>query len=63
MFVKIKEHRKRIGLTQKQIAEILGVRQNTVCLWEQGKREPSIVKLKKMAFLFGITVDELIVEE
>ena len=63
MCTKIKEYRKKHGLTQKKLAEALGVRQNTICLWEKGERNPSIVMGKKIAAVFGITVDELISEE
>jgi transcriptional regulator with XRE-family HTH domain len=33
---KLKERRKAIGLTQAQLAELLGVRMNTVARWENG---------------------------
>ncbi len=63
MGAKIKEYRKELGLTQQKLAETLGVRQNTVCLWEQGKRSPSIKMCRKMAGFFGATLNELFGEE
>ncbi|GAA5113909.1 helix-turn-helix transcriptional regulator [Bartonella jaculi] len=35
--LKIKSIRKCLSLTQKELADILGVRQASVCRWEQGK--------------------------
>jgi transcriptional regulator with XRE-family HTH domain len=36
----IKTMRKRAGLTQRQLAERLGVTHNTVSRWETGERMP-----------------------
>lgn len=56
----IKKFRIARGLTRKETAEVLGVKRNTVCQWENGQREPNIEKLKKLAKLFGCTVSDLI---
>lgn len=45
--------RKRLGLSQRQLAEGLGVSVSTVQSWEQGRREPRTVALKFMELLFG----------
>ena len=37
---KIRAIRKRLGLTQAQLAGSLGVTPAAVCLWESGKRKP-----------------------
>lgn len=63
MGIKIKEYRKKRALTQSQLAEILGVRQNTICQWEKGKREPSIKMCKNLASVFDVTLDELLCEK
>lgn len=60
METKIKEYRRKRELTQSQLAEVLGVRQTTICQWENGNRNPSIKMCKKLADVFGVTVDELI---
>lgn len=41
--------RKRKGLTQSGLAEILGVEQPTVQRWEAGKREPDLGQLLQLA--------------
>lgn len=52
--------RKRIGATQKDIADKLGVNQATVCLWEKGITSPNVRLLPKVAELYHVTVDELL---
>ena len=60
---KIKEYRELNKMTQKDIAEILGVEPATICKYEAGIIEPSIESLKRLAETFNITVDELIKDE
>ncbi len=47
---KIKSIRKCLSLTQKELADILGVKQASVCRWEQGKGLSlnSYLKLQKL---------------
>jgi len=49
-------------MTQAELAIMLGVTEMTISNYERGEREPSIDNLKKMADIFGVTVDELISE-
>lgn len=46
--------RKRAGLTQEQLAEMVGVAQPTVQRWEQGKREPDFEALSTLAQALGV---------
>lgn len=58
---KIKFHRKRIGLTQTELGERLGVEKNAVSKWECGRVESiSASKIRTMAQLFGVTFSYLI---
>lgn len=57
---KIKEYRELNKMTQKDIAEILGVEPETISKYEAGTIEPNIESLKRLAETFNITVDELI---
>ncbi len=57
---KIKEYRELNKMTQKDIAEILGVEPGTISKYEVGTIEPNIESLKRLAETFNITVDELI---
>jgi len=53
-------HRKRLGLTQEQLAETLGVTAQAVSKWENDQSCPDISMLPKLAQLFGTTVDALL---
>lgn len=61
--MKLREIRKLKGLTQKEVAENLGIAQVTYCNYELGNREPDIKTLIKMSQLFHATIDELVGNE
>ena len=56
----IYELRSKAGLTQGEMAEKLGVSNKAVSKWENGKAKPTTNTLRKMAALFGISIDELL---
>ena len=51
--------RKENSLTQKQVAEKLGVVESCYANWEQGRTEPNIEMIRHLCAIFGITFDEL----
>ena len=56
----IKEMRIKRGLTQKQLAELLGVKQSNISRWEAGTFQPNATTLKKMADVLNCYIDDLI---
>lgn len=50
----------KLGLKQSELAERIGVRQNTLSTWETGRYEPDLDSLAKMAELFGRSIDEIV---
>ncbi len=56
----LKTIRKVKGLSQKQVAQKLGVVESCYANWEQGRTEPSISMLRKICEIFVINIDELI---
>ena len=61
---KIRYHRKRIGLTQTELGEKLGVKTNAVSTWECGRVEDiPTSKIKAMSVLFEVPTSYLIDEE
>ena len=56
---KIKELRARHDMTQADLAQKLGVAQNTVCNWEKGSHNMPVRKLREMAQLFNVRMDEI----
>ncbi len=57
---RLKSERKTHNLTQQYVADTIGVTLRAYQQYEQGKYEPNIERLNKLADLFGITVDFLI---
>ena len=47
------------NLTQQQLGELLGYKNNSICQIENGKRNMSIEKVVELAELFDISIDEL----
>ena len=60
---RIMQHRKRLGLTQEQLAERVGVSAQAVSKWENDLSCPDISLLPVLAEIFGVTVDELLGKE
>jgi len=60
---KIKEYRAKFDYTQERLAELVGVRRETIVFLEQGKYNPSLALAMKVAKEFGTTVDNLFFED
>ena len=52
--------RKRKGMSQEQLAEMLDVSRQSVSKWEQGITDPSTSNLFALAKLFNVSVEELL---
>lgn len=57
---RLRELRKRRGLSAEQLGDKLGVARTTVFGYEQGQRIPDMITIKKIAELFNVTVDYLL---
>lgn len=55
----IQKKRKKMGLTQEQLGELVGVSTAAVSKWELGKSYPDVTLIPKIAKIFQITIDEL----
>ena len=60
---RIASNRKRMQLTQDQLAEQLGVTAQAVSKWENDQSCPDIAILPQLAEIFGISTDELLGRE
>lgn len=56
----IKANRKRLGMTQEQLAEVLNVSVGTVSKWENGSSAPDIEMIVELADFFQESVDVLL---
>lgn len=48
------------GMTQQQLADALGVAQQSVTRWETGEREPRVSTLKRIAAVLGCDLSALL---
>lgn len=54
------KYRKKKGLSQEEVAEKLGVSRQTISKWETEETVPDIYQAKKLAKIYGLSLDELI---
>ena len=57
--MRIRELRQARGLTQRQLAEEVGMSIPAVCQWEIGLRTPQTRMLPRIARALGCTIDQL----
>ena len=60
---KIKFFRENLGLTQKQLADMIGVTAVTITRYEQNKREPDINTLLKISTALNVSLLDIIQEK
>lgn len=54
------EKRKQAGLSQRQVAHLIGVSDKAVSKWENGRAKPTTDTLRKLAALYRVSVEELL---
>ncbi|WP_369424642.1 helix-turn-helix transcriptional regulator, partial [Methanothrix sp.] len=59
MQTRIREFRARMGLTQAELAELVGVRRETIVFLESGRYNPSLRLAHRVARVLGTTIDTL----
>lgn len=55
--------RKKLGYTQAQLAEKLGVKRSLIGAYEEGRAEPKLSTLVNIARLFEVSLDQLITQD
>ena len=60
---KLKEIRKKFGLSQEQLAEIMNVSRQAITKWESDAGLPDVSNLQELSKVFGLTVDYLLNDE
>lgn len=56
--------REQNGMTQQELVEIIGLKnKSSISLIENGKYEPSIENLEKLADFFGVTMDQIVKQD
>lgn len=56
----LKQARIAQGLTQQQVADLMGITNSTYCGYETGKRQPDVEKIKLLATILQTSGDRLL---
>lgn len=59
----LKKYRKKCALSQQQVADAIKVERSSYTCYEIGKSIPTIPTVIKIAKVFGVTLDELVMSE
>jgi len=57
---RFKYYREKVKLTQKEAAELLGVKSYQLANYETNRTEPNIQTLINMSSIYKVTIDELL---
>ncbi len=57
---KLKSFRLQKGFSQHELAEKVGVAQNSIVYWESGRSMPNLIKAEKLAAILDISITEII---
>ena len=61
MKTRMKEYRARLGLTQEKLAEIVGVRRETIIFLEKGKYNPSLKLAHSIARVLEAGIEDIFI--
>lgn len=56
---RVREHRQEIGVSQKQLAQMIGVTRQTIGLIEAGRYNPSMMLISKLMVVTTASYEEL----
>lgn len=59
----LRKERKKLGISQKVIARIVGVKPSVVSHWEKDEKRPSFENLMKLMVVYNCIFNELAEEE
>lgn len=48
------------GMTQEEVAEVIGISRQSYSKWEQGETIPDIEKCDRLAKFYGVSIDALV---
>lgn len=60
---RLRELRKKAGLSQEQLAEALHISRQAISKWESGVSNPDIYNVIQLGALYGITTDSILLGE
>ena len=60
MLIPLKDLRKGKKMTQADLSRELNISPSSIGMWEQGRREPDLDNLSRIADFFGVSADYLL---
>lgn len=57
---RLREVRKKKGLTQTELGELIGVGKSAICCYEKETRNPTLEAVIEMIHVFGVSADYLL---
>lgn len=57
---RLKNARKKMGLTQSQLGDLIGVKKSTICSYEKETRNPTIDNIIELIMALGVSADYLL---
>lgn len=57
---RIRKYREKKGISQKELAQMLGIKNNRVSNWEQGLNRPDADILTKLCYVLDVSPSELL---
>lgn len=58
--MRIRDLRTCAGMTQRELADKLGISGAAVAQWETGDKRPTVDNLERLADIFGVSVDYIL---
>ena len=58
--MRFKELRLQKGVTQREVAEVIGCSANNYARYEREEREPDILTLRALSKYFGVSIDYML---
>ncbi len=60
MQITLRAARVNKGLTQKEMASLIGVNHTTILKWEKGETYPDVINIRKIEEVLGVKYDDII---
>ena len=60
---RIRLYRMSRGMSQEKLASLVGVKRNTISMYETGKREPDMDVIEALADVFNVSMRDMVPED
>ena len=60
---RLRQARKRAGMTQEETADALGIASHSVSMWETGRTRPDASRFEQISRLYRTSIDDLLIAD